>query len=220
MGNMQTESSPRRWPIFAGFAVAGLIFVAALGASFWQSGVADSKRDDAQAYTDRAALLEGAGVEGRAAAEGLQTYVEQGDVTLLPQIKGHTDAGVEKLTAALAMNGASDVSGLLSAASDLVDGSSQVVTLRQSGDVAGAAAALEQLSAEFEPLIETQQTAIEAEQAAAASTLSDADSAEDVAGWLSIVAIVVAAVTGGALLIVLRRVVFGRRVPGPASSVR
>lgn len=220
MGNMQSESSPRRWPILIGFAVAGLIFAAVLGASFWQSGVADSKRDDAKAYTDRAALLQEAGVEGQAAAVGLQTYVEQGDATLLPQIKGHTDAGVEKLTAALAMSGASDVSGLLSAASDLVDGSSQVVTLRQSGDIAGAAAALEQLSAEFEPLLATQATAIEAEQAAATATLSDADSAEDLAGWLSIVAIVVAAVSGGALLIVLRRVVFRRRVPGAASSVR
>jgi CHASE3 domain sensor protein len=212
----QTGSS-KRWLIVLGFSVAVVTLVVIAGLSVWQDDVADSKRDDAQAHAARAVLLEEAGVDGQAAAEGLQAYVETGNEALLPEIQQRTDAGVEKLTAALAQEGAADISGLLSAASDLVDGSSQVITLRQRGDVAGSAAALQQMSDGFEQLIATQETAIDTERAAAVSTLSDADSAEDLSAWLGLASVVIAVATGAGLLIALSRVVLRRRVPGAAS---
>jgi CHASE3 domain sensor protein len=201
------------------FAFAAALIVGLVAASSWHNSVADSKTEDAQAFTARATLLEEAGAEGQAAATLLQTYVEQGDQTLLPQIQEHTNNGVDKLTTALAQDGASDITTLAASAAGLVDGSGQVVALRQSGDIAAAAAALQQLSGEFETLTETQNAAIQTERDAAASALSDANSADDVAGYLGLAAIVTGAVTGIAVLFVLGRTVFRRRVPGTASSM-
>jgi hypothetical protein len=212
-------SGPRVWTALAVFAFAAALIIGLAAAGSWQSGVADSKTDDAQAYTARATLLQEAGAEGQAAATLLQTYVEQGDPTVLPQIQEHTNNGVDKLTAALAQDGASDVTTLAAAATGLVEGSSQVIALRQSGDIPAAAGALQALSGEFDQLTETQNAAIQTEQDAAAAALSDASSADDIAGWFGLAAIVTGVVTGLGLLFVIGRTVFRRRVPGTASSV-
>jgi hypothetical protein len=75
------------------------------------------------------------------------------------------------------------------------------------------------MSVEFEQLMEQQNAAIETEQAAAASALSDADSAEDLAGWLAIAAMVTGVGTAIGLLVTLRRTVLRRRLPGTASPL-
>jgi CHASE3 domain sensor protein len=215
----QTNGSIGRWLIAAGFVIACAVLAGLIGGSLWQSSVSDSKTEDAEAYTARATLLEEAGAEGQAAAQGLQSFVETGDTALLPQIEEHSTVGVEKLTTALSQEGVSDVGGILSAASDLVDGATQVVTLRQSGDVPAAAAALEAMSAEFNALIETQTAAIDAEHAAAEAAQSDADSAESAASSLlySGIGLGVLIVVSG--LFILGRAVFGGRTAERESMI-
>jgi hypothetical protein len=205
--------------VLAVFALAAIAIVGLAGMASWQSSVADTKGEDAQRYTARATLLQEAGAEGQAAAELVTTFVSVGDATVLPQVQEHTATGVDKLTSALAMDGESDISQLAVDAAGLVEGSSQIIALRQSGDIAGAAAALEQLGPQFEQLTETQNAAIQTEQAAAASALSDANSADDTSGWLGLAAIVIGSITAVAALFTLGRTVFRRRVPGTASSL-
>lgn len=218
MATQQTNGSRWRWPLTIGFVVACAILAALMGGSLWQSSVADSKEDDAQAYQTRATLLQEAGVEGQAAAELLQTYVEQGDASLLPQIDEHSTTGLQKLTTALSQGGASDVAVIVDTASGLVDGVAQVVTLRQSGDAAGAAAALDQMSSEFEELTDTQTAAITAEQEAAAVAQSDADSADDTAGSLRVSAFALAACIVLTALVILGRSLMVRRASKRAST--
>lgn len=219
MAAVQTNSSMGRWFIIAGFLIACAAFAGLIGASVWQSGVHDSKADDAAAFTARATLLEEAGAEGQAAAQLLQTYVEQGDETLLPQVEEHSTVGVQKLTTALAQEGASDVSVLLTSASNLVDGVSQVVTLRQSGDVLGAAAALDSMAAGFDELTETQTAAIQAEQNAAAAALSDADSADSAAASLLYSAIGLGVLIAICAAIIVARAALSRQASERESTI-
>src|SRR3972149_10638057 len=100
-------SGSRRLPFLAVFGVAVAVIVGLVALASWQNGVADSKRDDAKAYTARATLLQEGAAEGQAVGELLTTYVQTGDETLLPQIQEHTAAGVDKLTTALSQDGAS-----------------------------------------------------------------------------------------------------------------
>jgi Tfp pilus assembly protein PilE len=204
--------------VFTIFAVAVAGIVALMAVSSWQNGVAESKRDDAKAYTARANLLQEGAAEGQATADLLTTYVTEGDETLLPQIQEHTAAGVDKLTTALSQKGVTDISQLSVDAAGLIDGASGVIALRQGGDIAGAAAALQEMSVKFDQLVKTQSEAIKTEQAAAASALSDADSAESLASWLVIAALITGVGTAGGLLVTLRRTVF-RRAQGTASPM-
>ena len=212
-------SGSRRWTVLTVFTVAVAVIIGLFAVASWQNGVADSKRDDAKAYTARATLLREGAAEGQATGELLTTFVQTGDETLLPQIQEHTAAGVDKLTTALSQEGASDISQLSIDAAGLIDGASGVIALRQGGDIAGAAAALEQMSPAFEQLIETQSAAIDTEQAAAASALSDADSTDDAAAWLVRAAMATGVVTAIGLLFIIRRGVFRRRAPGAASPM-
>jgi Tfp pilus assembly protein PilE len=201
------------------FALAVAAVVSLVALASWQNSVADSKRDDAKAYTARATLLQEGAAEGQQTADLLTAYVTEGDESLLPQIQAHTAAGVDKLTTALSQDGASDISQLSVDAAGLIDGAAGIIALRQGGDVVGAAAALQQMSGQFEQLIETQNTAIETEQAAAASALSDADSAESLAAWLVVGSLTTSIVATLGLLVTLRRTVLRRRLPGTASPM-
>ncbi len=217
MTDATRSNRSRWWPIVAVFAAAAIIVAGLAGAAAWQDSVSDSRLDDAESHATTASLLQGAGSEGRAAADILRAYVETGDVTLIPQIQSHVDAGVEKLTNALAQGGAADLDQIAVAGTGLAEGAGQIVALRQGGDVAGAAAALERMSPEFEALTLALQDAIQTELDEASSLHTSAETADDTASWLRIAAMAVGAATGLAIIAVLARSVARRRVRGTPS---
>jgi hypothetical protein len=120
------------------------------------------------------------------------------------------------LTAAVQAVG-SDPNGFVNKGAQLIQVSGQVIALRQSGDVAGAAKLLSDLSPQFNAFIATQDQVVASEQAAAASSLSSADNAKTATIWLAILAGVYGAViVAGGLVVVSRSA--RRGAVGSASS--
>jgi len=165
-------------------AGCGLV-LALLGGAVWQKSVHDSKADEAASHARVASLIQSAEAEGKAAGDVLKQYVESGDETLIPQMQAHSDNGVRQLTAAISTAG-SDPNGFLDEGAKLTVAVGQIVAMRQTGDVAGAAAALQKLSEEFSAFIASQDAFVSSEQEKAASASDSADGAETLARWLAL----------------------------------
>ncbi|HEY5625451.1 MAG TPA: hypothetical protein VIT93_03070 [Dehalococcoidia bacterium] len=175
-------------------AVIGVCVVAALfAASVWQENAKQSKIDEAESHLLTASLVVDAQTEAATAAAVLNEYVISGDAALIPEIQTRTAAGVQALSAGIAEAG-SDEGNFLAQGSEAVEALAGVIALRQIGDVAGAAAALEQLSPGFESLVAGLDAFVVSERAAAADATSSADSANTTASWLAISAGSLAAV--------------------------
>lgn len=185
-------------------ALACLVLAVMTMATLWQAAVHHSKANDAQTHATTAALFQSAETEGKTAGGLMQQYVATGDTTLVPQIQTHTQAGVQQLTAAVQSVG-SDPNGFVDKGAQLVQVSGQVIALRQSGDTAGAAKALSDLSPQFNAFVATQDQVVASEQAASASALSSADNAKTATTWLAIFAGVFGAlIVVGGLVVVSR----------------
>ncbi len=219
MDEVRRSASPRRrWVIIGGFALAGILIAILTGASAWQSGIHRSDLDQAESHSVTASLLQEAGQEGEVAAGVLRQYVADGDAALIPEIQSHSTIAVESLTQAVAQGGVADLNRIVVGGAGLADGAGQVIALRLSGDIQGAAAALEGIAPTFEELTIALEDAIALEQLEVSSLQASAATADDVASWLRVAAIAIGAATGlvGAGLIL--RAVAKRRVPGTASS--
>ena len=177
-----------------------VITAAFAGAAFWQHGVASSKIDDAERHEAAASLFTQAEAEGQQAGTLLQEYVATGDATLIVQINEHTSAGVTLLTSAIQESGI-DGQAFLEGGSQLVQAEGQIIALRQSGDVQSAIAGLQQLSAQFEAFITTQNAVIASEEAAGVTSRDDAETADSLTSLMVIGAAVFAigAVASGIL---------------------
>jgi CHASE3 domain sensor protein len=185
-------------------ALSCLVLAVMTMATLWQAAVHHSKANDAQTHANTAALFQNAETEGKAAGDLMQKYVATGDITIVPQIQAHTQTGVQQLTAAVQSVG-SDPNGFVDKGAQLVQASGQVIALRQTGDVAGAAKLLSDLSPQFTAFIAAQDQVVASEQAASASALSSADNARTATIWLAIVAGVF-----GAVIVVVGLVVVSR----------
>lgn len=166
-----------------GAALCCIISVAFASAAVWQHDVSNSKADDAVTHAAAATLFQQAETEGTTAGQLLRQYVQTGDETLLAQINDHTAAGVSKLTTAVEQSGIS-AQPLLDGGTKLVQGEGQIIALRQSGDVQGAAAGLEQMSSQFAAFLEQQGNVITSEQQTAMALQDDSDAAETAENWL------------------------------------
>jgi CHASE3 domain sensor protein len=202
MSNNGTSRISRRTIIAV--ALACLVLAVMTMATLWQAAVHHSEANDAQTHGSSAALFQSAETEGTTASQLVQQYVATGDATLIPQVQTHTQAGVQQLTAAIQSVG-SDPNGFIDTGSQMVQAGGQAIALRQSGDVAGAAKLLTNLSPQFNAYITAQNQVIASEQAASASALSSADNAKTATIWLAILAGVFGAViVVGGLVVVSR----------------
>ncbi len=191
MANSGTGSSSR---FVAIAAVIGVCIVAALfAASVWQENTKQSKLDEAESSLLTASFIEDAQADGAAAGALLNEYVISGDAALIPEIQSSTSVAVQNLSAAIAESG-SDEGNFLAQGSSAVESLSQVIALRQVGNVEASAAALEQLSPSFNALLASLDAFVESERAEAATAISSADSANTTASWLAISAGSLAAV--------------------------
>lgn len=202
MSNNGTSRISRRTIIAV--ALACLVLAVMTMATLWQAAVHHSKANDAQTHANTAALFQGAETEGKTAGALTQQYVATGDTTLVPQIQAHTQAGVQQLTTAVQSVG-SDPNGFVDKGAQMVQVSGQVIALKQSGDAAGAAKLLSDLSPQFNSFVAAQDQVVASEQAASASALSSADNAKTATIWLAIFAGVFGAViVAGGLVVVSR----------------
>ncbi len=183
MANNGTGNSTR---FLAIAAVIGVCVVAALfAASVWQENTKQSKIDEAESSLLTASLIVDAQTEAATAGALLNEYVITGDEALIPQIQSRTSTAVQNLSAAIAEAG-SDEGNFLVQGSAAVEVLSQVIALRQIGDVQAAAATLEQLSPSFSALIADLDAYAESERAAAAAATNSAGDANTTASWLAI----------------------------------
>jgi len=200
MANSGTGSSSR---FVAIAAVIGVCVVAALfAASVWQGNAKQSKLDEAESSLLTASFIEDAQANGAAAGALLNEYVISGDEALIPEIQSSTSVAVQNLSAAIAEAG-SDEGNFLAQGSSAVESLSQVIALRQVGNVEASAAALEQLSPSFNALLASLDEVVESERAEAAAATSSADSANTTASWLAISAGSLAAVMTLAVIAVV-----------------
>ena len=202
MSNNGTSRLSRRTIIAV--ALSCLVLAVMTMATLWQAAVHHSKANDAQTHASTAALFQSAETEGKTAGDLTQQYVATGDATLLPQIQDHTQTGVQQLTVAVQSVG-SDPNGFVDKGAQMVKASGQVIALRQSGDAAGAAKLLSDLSPQFKAFIAAQDQVVASEQAAAASSLSTADNAKTATLWMAIFAGVFGAVIFAGGLVVVSR---------------
>jgi CHASE3 domain sensor protein len=216
MDNVQrTGGRQGRWLIIGGFALLGVILIAAAAVSAWQAGVHDSRSAEMESRTATVSLLQDVEEESGIAATLLQEYVATGDATLIPQIQSHSNAAMGSLREATAE---SDVAGIDDMAADgagLNQGATQIVALRLSGDAQAAAAALEAATPAFEELnlglagITEQLQDVDALQ-------GRADRASDLSRWSLIVAAAAGVTLGFATLTLLARSLIRRRAARPA----
>ena len=200
MANNGTSNSTR---FVAIAAVIGVFVVAALfAASVWQGNTKQSKIDEAESSLLTASLIADAQADGATAGALLNEYVISGDEALIPEIQSRTSTAVQNLSAAIAEAGADD-GNFLAQGSAAVEVLSQVIALRQIGDVQAAAVTLEELSPSFNGLIADLDAYAESERSAAAAATSSADSANTTASWLAISAGSLAAVMALALIAIV-----------------
>jgi CHASE3 domain sensor protein len=167
-------------------AVIGVCVVAALfAASMWQENAKQSKIDEAESSLLTASLIVDAQADGAAAAALLNGYVVSGDEALIPEIQSSASTAVENLSSAIAEAG-SDEGGFLIQGASAIEALSQVIALRQVGDVQAAAAALEELSPSFNALIADLDAYAASERAAAVAATNSAGDANTTASWLAI----------------------------------
>ncbi|MDO8615932.1 MAG: hypothetical protein Q7T33_09405 [Dehalococcoidia bacterium] len=212
-----TNRRSGRW-LFS-FICLGAIAAVALGAlAAWQADVQRSRADEMESHAASAALLQGAGVEARASAELLRTYVETGDEALLPQFQSHATVALEGVTGAAAQ-GAESARVIAGQGSGLIESAGQVIALRKVGDVQGAAAAMEQMSLAFEGLSVELENAIVAEQGKAATLEDSAASADALSSRLLLAGLIAGGLVAIGAVAFATGAIFGRRTPKTASPI-
>ena len=220
MSNFERTSKPRgRWPIIGGFALLGVIVIAAAAVAAWQASVQQSNEDKVESHSTTVALLQNVGEEGGIAATLIQQYVANGDDTLIPEIQSHTAAATESLTGAAAQSDAAGMDEIVANAVGLVGGAGQIIALRQSGDVEGAATALVEVAPAFQELNLALAEVADQELQQAADLQDRADRASGLSQWSLIVSAAAGATLGLAFLALIGRSFISRRVSKPAVPI-
>ena len=220
MDNVErTGSRQKRWLIIGGFALLGVIVIVAATVSAWQSNVNSSHTADMESRTTTVSMLQDVEEEAGIAATLLQQYVIEGDNTLIPEIQSHSNVAFGTLTEAAAQSDAAGIDEIAAAGAGLTEGAAQIIALRLSGDVQGAAAALVELAPAFEEFNLGFAAISEQELQEVDALQGRADKASDMARWSLIVAAVAVATLGFATLALIARSLIRRRASRPAMPV-
>ena len=215
----QTSKTPGRWLIIGGFALLGIIMVAAAAVSVRQASLHTSHSEEIESRTAAVSLLQDAEEEAGAAALLLQQYVAEGDDTLIPQIQSHSNAATGNLTEAAAQSDATGIDKIVIAGAGLAEGATQIIGLRMSGDVQGAAAALVAATPAFEEFNLGFAAVTEQELQEIDVLQGRADRASDLARWSLIVTAAAGATLGFAVLVLIARSLIRRRASRPAVTI-
>ncbi len=220
MDNVERTSGRQgRWLIIGGFALLGVIVIAAAAVSVRQASVHSSHTADMESRTTTVSMLQDVEEESAIAATLLQQYVAEGDDTLIPEIQSHSNAAMGTLTEAAARSDAAGIDEIAADGAGLAEGAAQIIALRLSGDVQGAAAALEEAAPAFEELNLGFAEISEQELLEVDALQGKADRASDMARWSLIVAAAAGATLGFATLALIARSLIRRRASRPAVPV-
>ncbi len=220
MDNVErTGGRQGRWLIIGGFALLGIIMIAAAAVSVRQASVHSSHTANMESRTTTVSMLQDVEEESGIAATLLQEYVAEGDATLIPEIQSHSNAAIGTLTEAAAQSDAAGIDEIAVDGAGLAEGAAQIIALRLSGDVQGAAAALEEVAPAFEELNLGFVAITEQELLEVDALQGKADTASDMARWSLIVAAAAVATLGFVTLALIARSLLRRRVSRPAVSV-
>ncbi len=208
-----------RWLITGGFALLGVIVIVAATVSAWQANVHSSHTADMESRTTTVSMLQDVEEESGIAATLLQQYVAEGDDTLIPEIQSHSSAAMGTLTEVAAQSDAAGIDEIAVDGASLAEGAAQIIALRLSGDVQGAAAALEEAAPAFEELNLGFAEISEQELQEVDALQGRADRASDMARWSLIVSAAAGATLGFATLALIARSLIRRRASRPAVPV-
>ena len=208
-----------RWLIIGGFALLGVIVVAAAAVSARQASVNSSHTGEMESRTTTVSQLQDVEEESGIAATLLQQYVAEGDNTLIAEIQTHSNAAMGTLTEAAAQSDAAGIDEIAVDGAGLNEGAAQIIALRLSGDVQGAAAALEEAAPAFEELNLGFAQITEQELQEVDALQGRADRASDLARWSLIVAVAAGATLGFATVALITRSLISRRASRRAVPV-
>jgi hypothetical protein len=169
-----------------------------------------------ESHTTTVSLLQDVEEESGIAATLLQQYVAEGDEALIPSIQSHSDAALASLMQAAAQGDSEAIQEIAVAGAGLTEGAGQVIGLRLTGDVEGAAATLEAVTPAFEEFNLAFAAAMEQELQEANALQGRADKADDLATWSFTVAAAAGATLGFITLVLAARSLIRRRASGPA----
>ncbi|MEX0682421.1 MAG: hypothetical protein WD904_09930 [Dehalococcoidia bacterium] len=218
MSAFRNSKARRPWAIIAGLAIASIAVVILGAASVWQSGIRDSKLNEAEPLAARAALLEEAGREGDLSVQLLRQYVASGDASLLIEMQSHSTIAIRSLTQAVPRGGGSELDAISEGREGLAESAGQVVALRMAGDVEGANAILEGITPTLDQLTMGLQNATAEDLNEVSSLQASADNADKLANWLGGAAITIGLGVALIGIILVFQAAAKRREPGTASS--
>ena len=220
MDNVErTGGRQKRWLTIGGFVLLGVIVLVAATVSAWQANVHSSHTAEMESRSATVLLLQDVEEEAGIAAALLQQYVVEGDETLIPEIQSHSNAAMGTLTEAAARSDVAAIDEIAVAGASLTEGAAQIIALRLSGDVQGAAAALEEVAPAFEELNLGFVAISEQELLEVDALQGRADRASDLARWFLIIAAAAVATLGFATLALIARSLIRRRASRPAMPV-
>ena len=215
----RTGGRQGRWLIIGGFTLLGVIVIAAAAVSAWQASVHSSHTADMESRTATVSMLQDVEEESAIAATLLQQYVAEGDNTLIPEIQSHSSAAIGTLTETAAQSDAAGIDEIAAAGAGLAEGAAQIIALRLSGDVQGAAAALAEAAPAFQALNLGFAEISEQELLEVDALQGKADKASDLARWSLIVSVAAVTILGFATLALIARSLIKRRASRPAVPV-
>jgi hypothetical protein len=206
----RTGGGVARWLIVGGFALLGVIVIGGAAVSARQADIHSSKTAEIESRAATVALLEDVQEESGIAGTLLQQYVAEGDDALIPQIQSHSDAARGSLLEAAAESDSAAIAEASLSGAGLAEGAAQIIGLRLTGDVEGAAAALEGVAPAFEEF-NLAFAGITEQLQDVGALQSSADSANDRAQSSLIVAVAAGATLGFVTLALIARSVMRRR---------
>ena len=218
----QLKRWPREWPgtralssvrgrIIAGIGLVVVVLVAIAAGSAWQVYEHRSTTAELQSRAEITFLLLDARASTESAAAAIQRYVIVGDEviisgndeTLLRRIDESIATATEGLTEALLLeelrwdeDHVAVLTEVLAQGAALIQGTSQIIVLRQAGDLEAVAAAFEEVVLEFREFESGLNEIAKAERAQVSALRAEADQAGMRALWLLVVSGSLGAVLG------------------------
>lgn len=206
-----------------------VILAAVAGGSAWLVYEHRSTTDTLQQKAEITFLVLDAKANSELAASSIQRYLIVGDEVVIPGnddillalIEESTTTAIDDLTRAIVLQKAqgdeADVSTLveiLAEGTALVQGSSQIIALRQAGELEAVSAAFEKIVPEFRVFESKLKEAAEKERAEASAFRADAEHAGTLALW----ALTISA-SAGAVLALIGATLIARSITRPLSRV-
>jgi diguanylate cyclase (GGDEF)-like protein/PAS domain S-box-containing protein len=216
-----TLLSSVRWRIITGFGLLILFLVAIAAGSAWLERQHQHALAEGEHQSMIVALLQDTKERESSAAVLLQLYVASEDATAVSEIRSNQSANQESLSEVRAEEEKRGHEGDVAKASQLMaraamatESAEQIIALRQSGDVQGASEAIAAAAPQMRRASAELEQSISQETQEAATLLSRAERAGDLAFWLLVAAGVIGAILGLAVSVLI-----GRSILRPLSSL-